>query len=112
MSFMNAIKNELNNEKQYTENGALGFRTSGKNLLDLNFSVASLRSASEQHIIDKFIHSYFEDKITTLKWLFYARDVREGLGERRLFRVVMEEFAVQEPKAAKELIKLVQAIEY
>ena len=25
MSFMNAIKNELNNEKQYTENGALGF---------------------------------------------------------------------------------------
>lgn len=107
MSFMNAIKNELNNEKQYTENGALGFRTSGKKLLDLNFSVASLRSASEQHIIDKFIHSYFEDKITTLKWLFYARDVREGLGERRLFRVVMEEFAVQEPKAAKELIKLV-----
>lgn len=107
MSFMNAIKNELNNEKQYTENGALGFRTSGKKLLDLNFSVASLRSASEQYIIDKFIHSYFEDKITTLKWLFYARDVREGLGERRLFRVVMEEFAVQEPKAAKELIKLV-----
>jgi hypothetical protein len=104
---MNAIKNELNNEKQYTENGALGFRTSGKKLLDLNFSVASLRSASEQHIIDKFIHSYFEDKITTLKWLFYARDVHEGLGERRLFRVVMEEFAVQEPKAAKELIKLV-----
>ena len=107
MGFIDAITNELNNEKQYTENGALGFRTSGKKLLDLNFSVASLRSASEIDIIDKFIHSYFEDKMTTLKWLFYARDVREGLGERRLFRVVMEEFAVQEPKAAKELLKLV-----
>ena len=107
MGFMNAIKNELDNEIQYTENGAAGFRTTGNKLLDLNFAVASLRSASECDIIDKFIGAYFEDKITAVKWLFYARDVREGLGERRLFRVVMEEFATQEPGVVNELIKLV-----
>ena len=107
MGFMTQLKNELNNEKQLTENGAVGYRTTGKALLDLNFGVASLRSASDIDIINKFMHAYFEDKITATKWLFYARDAREGLGERRLFRVVMEEFAKQEPKAVKELIKLV-----
>lgn len=107
MGFMNAIKNELSKEKQLTENGAVGYRTTGKALLDLNFSVASLRNASEADIIDKFIHAYFEDKLTAVKWLFYARDAREGLGERRLFRVVMEEFAVQQHEIVKELIKFV-----
>lgn len=107
MGFIDAITNELNNETKLTENGAVAYRTSGKKLLDLNFAVASLRRASEQEIINKFMDAYFEDKITALKWLFYCRDVREGLGERRLFRVVMKEFAAQEPKAVKELISLV-----
>ena len=107
MGFMDQLRNEMNNEKQLTENGAVGFRTTGKELLDLNFAVASLRKASDMDIINKFIRAYFEDKVVAVKWLFYARDAREGLGERRLFRVVMEEFANQEHKAAKELLKLV-----
>lgn len=107
MGFIDAITNELNNETKLTENGAVAYRTSGKKLLDLNFAVASLRRASEAEIINKFMDAYFEDKITAIKWLFYARDCREGLGERRLFRVVMEDFSQREPQAAKELIKLV-----
>lgn len=106
-NFMSAMKNELNNELSYTENSAVGYRTTGKELLDLNFAVASLRKASDDEIVKRFTKAYFEDKVTAVKWLFYARDAREGLGERRLFRVVMEEFANQEPKAAKELLKLV-----
>ena len=107
MGFYDAIKNELNNETKLTENGAVAYRTSGKKLLDLNFAVASLRRASEKDIINKFADAYWEDKVTAIKWLFYARDVREGLGERRLFRVVMEEFTKQNPKATKELIGLI-----
>lgn len=107
MGFMSQLKNELDNETRLTENGAVGYRTSGKKLLDLNFAVASLRRASETEIVNKFMGAYFEDKVTAVKWLFYSRDVREGLGERRLFRIVMEKFVAQEPEAAKELIKLV-----
>lgn len=107
MGFIDAITNELNNETKLTENGAVAYRTSGKKLLDLNFAVASLRRASEQEIINKFMDAYWEDKVTAIKWLFYARDVREGLGERRLFRVVIEEFAKQNLEAAKELIELI-----
>ena len=88
MGFMSAITNELNNETKLTENGAVGYRTTGQKLLDLNFGVASMRSASEQTIINKFMDAYFENPVLAVKWLFYVRDVREGLGERRFFRTV------------------------
>lgn len=50
MDFMSNLKSTLNNEcnVSVTENGAVGYRTTGKALLDLNFSVASLRRASEK----------------------------------------------------------------
>ena len=98
MAFMNAIRNELNNETKLTENGAVGYRTTGKKLLDLNFSVASLRGASEQTIINKFMDAYWEDPVMAIKWLFYTRDCREGLGERRLFRIVLEHLAQYKPE--------------
>lgn len=101
MEFMSAIKNELNNEKQLTENGAVGYRTTGKKLLDLNFSVASLRGASEQEIINKFMDAYWEDPVTAMKWIFYTRDCREGLGERRLFRIVLKYLAQNKPEVIK-----------
>lgn len=105
MGFMNAIKNELDNEISYTENGAAGFRTTGKKLLDLNFAVASLRSASEQAIINKFMDAYYENPVLAMKWLFYCRDCRQGLGERRLFRVVMKHLAQDKPEVVKVMFK-------
>lgn len=109
MSFMNAIQNTLNNEfnVSITENGAVGYRTSGKALLDLNFAVASLRSMSERGIVEKFTKAFFEDKVLAMKWLFYARDVREGLGERRLFRVVLADLVKSNPEMVIPVINLI-----
>lgn len=103
--FMSAMKNELNNEKQTTENGAIGFRSTGKKLLDLNFSVASLRGASEQTIINKFMDAYWEEPVMAIKWLFYTRDCREGLGERRLFRTVLKHLAQEKPEVIKAVLR-------
>ena len=91
--FMDSFKNELNSKYNvsYTENGAAGYATTNKALLDLNFSAASLRSASESEIVNKFMLAYAEDALLAIKWLFFARDTRQGLGERRLFRVVFRE---------------------
>jgi len=105
MAFMNAIRNELNNETKLTENGAVGYRTTGKKLLDLNFSVASLRGASEQTIINKFMDAYWEDPVMAIKWLFYSRDCREGLGERRLFRILIKHLAQEKPEVVKAVLK-------
>ena len=81
----NLIEKELN--KSVTENGAIGYKTSGSALLDLNYQVSSLRNASTSEIYLLFHMAYLENKEYALKWLFFARDVRGGLGERRLFRI-------------------------
>ena len=67
-NFMDGIKSTLNNEcnVSVTENGAVGFRTTGKALLDLNFAVASLRSASEHDISQRFTKAFFEDKLMAI----------------------------------------------
>jgi len=109
MSFINAMQNELHEDfnKSVTENGAVGYRTTGKSLLDINFAVASLRSASEDEIIERFKKAYFENKILAMKWLFFARDVRGGLGERRLFRTAMKFVADYEPEFVARVMPLI-----
>lgn len=107
MGFMNAIANELNNEKCLTTNGAVGYVTSGKKLLDLNFAVTSLRKQNEQAIINKFMDAYYENPVLAIKWLFYARDAREGIGERRLFRVAMKYLANLKPDVVRSVLKLI-----
>lgn len=108
-NFMSAVKGTLNDEfnMSVTENGAVGYLTSGKELLDINFAVASLRRAEPREIYDRFMRAFFEDKVTAMKWLFFARDVRGGLGERRLFRSVFERMAETNPEYIVPLINLV-----
>ena len=108
-NFMDGVRSTLNNEFNHstTENGAVGFRTTGRSLLDLNFAVASLRRATVKEIADRFTKAFFEDKLTAMKWLFYARDVRGGLGERRLFRACMVPMAKQFPEYVRPVVRLV-----
>ena len=73
-----------------TENGALGFKSTGKPLLDLNFSVSSLRNESASEIIEQWKKAYYPDREIAMRWLFYLRDVRGGLGERRTFRIILQ----------------------
>lgn len=101
------LKNELSNAKQLTENGAVGYRTTGKELLDLNFMTSSLRNKSEDEIFDSFLRAFYEDKMLAIKWLFFMRDIREGMGERRSFKVILSGLGHRYPTIAKELISLV-----
>ena len=75
------------NNKSVTENGAVGYRTTTHPLLDLNFKVSSLRSRTEEYITGEFIKAFMQDRIHAVKWLFFLRDIWEGLGERRTFRI-------------------------
>ena len=90
-----------------TENGALGYRTTGSKLLDMNFAVTSLRNASDSDIVSLFMNAFNENPRLAIGWLFFARDVRGGMGERRLFRVCMTWIADTYPDIAKKLLPLV-----
>ena len=109
MGFMQNVKNMLNNEynTSVTENGAVGYRTSGKALLDLNFAVSSLRNASSEEIVNRFIKAYYEEPKLAIRWLCFAGDVRQGLGERRLFKSILLELAKSRPELAKALMPLI-----
>lgn len=105
MNFIHALENELN--RSVTENGALGLKTTGKALLDMNFKVTSYRNKSEDEIVADFEKSFNEDALLALKWLFYCRDIREGLGERRTFRVIMHYLADEYPEVVERVLKLI-----
>ena len=109
MGFMQKLKDVLNNEynTSVTEKGATGYRTTGKALLDLNFAVSSLRNASPDEIADKFVKAYYEDTLLAIKWLFFAGDVRQGLGERRLFRTLFLYLAQNHTEMARALMPLI-----
>lgn len=109
MSFMESLKETLNEDMNVsvTENGAVGYRTSGKELLDLNFSVTSLRNMTEDQVRHRFEKAFYENKLLAIKWMFFARDARGGLGERRLFRIGLNFLQRSQPKFAKAVISLV-----
>lgn len=107
MSFMDSVKMTLD-ETSYsvTENGALGFGTSGSKLLDINFKVTSFRNKSDREIEDAFANAFYENKLLALKWLMYARDREQGIGERRLFRVCLKWLAIEQPEIAKAVFSM------
>lgn len=86
-NFINGLENETN--VSITENGATGYKTTKHEIVDFNFKVASYRSKSENEIKSDFKKVWGENKELALKYLFYIRDIREGLGERRLFRTII-----------------------
>lgn len=107
--FIEQMQNVLNENYNVsvTENGAVGYRTTGKALVDINFTVASMRHMSEKQIVDKFVKAYYENSVLAMKWLFYLSDVREGLGERRSFRVIMNYLAEQHENIALAVLQFI-----
>ena len=88
------MKEEAN--RTHTENGAVTLASTGSECLDLFATIGALRSADDAEIIARFIRAYTENPDTAMKLLFFARDIRGGLGERRVFRALMNWLAFHE----------------
>ena len=97
---LNELKIEAN--RTLTENGAATLRTTGSDCLDLFATIGALRNAEEQEIIVRFSRAYAEDRDLAMKMLFYSRDVRGGLGERRVFRTILKHLADAQPESVRK----------
>lgn len=104
---MDLAKETLSNETQLTENGAIGYKTTGTELLDFNFKVASMRHMSEEEIADMFTKCYYENPVRAIRYLFFLRDREQGLGERRTFRAIIVSLANNHPELTKSLLPFV-----
>lgn len=102
---LNYLKEESN--KALTENGALTLKSTLSCCLDLFATAGGLRRETENEIINRFSRAYAEDKELAMKLLFFARDVRGGLGERRFFRVILKWLAENEPGSLKKNIEYI-----
>ena len=93
--------------RTFTENGAVTPRSTGSDVLNLFATIGALRSQNEAEIEKRFLRSFAEDGNLTMKMLFYARDVRGGLGERRVFRVLLRYLAENSPASLARNLRLV-----
>ncbi len=110
MNFAEAIKQE--SKWTRTENSAIALNTTGTACLDLFGTIGALRKADEARITSLFEEAYKENPLLATKILFYARDIRgdketNGLGERRIFRIILKYAALHHPECIKPNLDLI-----
>ena len=103
-----SVNHQKENNFQLTENGAVGYKSTGSLLTDLNFRVSSMRANGiTNEDMNIFVQAMCEDLEYAIKWLFFARDIRGGLGERNVFQQLYMEYAELYPKEAKATLKII-----
>lgn len=95
MSFIDAMQTK----DVVTENGMPAHSTTGQGVLDFFSKSGASRKSSEKEILSLFQSALSEDSLNAKRALFYARDIRGGQGERRLFRTILRDLAVNDPES-------------
>ena len=103
--FIKGIQDETN--IAITENGAVAYRTTQSDLVDLFGVIGALRNRPSTDIIMKFTKALAEDKLLAMKMLFYVRNIRGGLGERRTFRIIAKYLAAYHTDIMRKNLKLI-----
>lgn len=73
----------VSTNRTYTENGMAAFASSNDRVVDLFFQAGAMRG---KDIIPMFSAAFAENKDLAIRTLLWLRDVRQGAGERKLFR--------------------------
>lgn len=105
MNFLEKMKEKTNKTK--TMNGAAAYATTCDACLDL-FSVAGgMRYRNPKDAIRLFDKAYIENPDLAMKLLFHIRDIRQGMGERRVFRTLLRHVAKVWPESAIKNVHLI-----
>lgn len=105
MNFAEAMKNESTMKR--TENGALAYNTTNNSLLDLFGTIGALRNRSAGDICYKFEEAFNEDPLLATKMMFYAGNIRGGLGERKTFRTILRWLSRTYPNIVEKNLPLI-----
>ena len=84
---------DLDDARSITFNGAPALSSTLNSLVDLFGVMGAMRNRSDEDIRKMVAAAVKEDSVLTLKMIFYARDIRGGLGERRFFRIAIRYLA-------------------
>jgi hypothetical protein len=65
-------------------------------------TIGALRNAPDEDVIKRFTRAFAENPDIAVKTLFFARDIRGGLGERKIFRTILEYMTKHSPDSVKK----------
>jgi len=101
----NRLIESMQTKNALTHNGAITNESSLNHCLDLFSKAGASRNISEADIQNMFSKAYNEDSTAALRIMFWARDVREGAGERRFFRICLQYLQGNQPEVFKKITK-------
>jgi len=84
---MNTFANAVINQEARTENGMKARASTASACVDLFFKIGAMRG---QDPIPAFTAAFVEDAEIATRIALWTRDVREGAGEREIFRKIMK----------------------
>lgn len=105
MSYLNNLKEQADYTR--TLNGALTHGSTGDACLDLFAVAGGMRYRNASDIIRMFELAYIENRELAMKLLFHIRDIREGMGERQMFRTLLRHVAMKWPESARKNVALI-----
>lgn len=79
----------LRTENTTTENGMTTNSSTLNSCVDLFFTIGAMRGQEKERLLRNFSLAYHEDPDRAMRILFWARDAREGAGERQIFRDII-----------------------
>ena len=106
---MNTFLNQMTKDSNITrtENGGVTRKSTESKVLDMFAVGGAYRTRSDEDVILLFKNAFEEDRSLAMKCLFYLRDILEGQGERRFFKVVFHWLAINYPEIARKNYKLI-----
>ena len=105
MNFIEALKNDDILKTTLTENGDLAFKSTGSYCLDFYSLMGGMRH-NYLNLNSLFLRAFYEDKVLTLKILLHLRDIKNWLGERNSFRMLLNMYANLEANNIEKVLPL------
>ncbi len=68
-------------------------------------NISYLRKASEEEIINKYKLILLFNNDESIKFLFFIRSIKKGLGERRIFRILLNYLAKENPDSIEKNLR-------
>lgn len=99
-TFVNAVKNQT----ARTTNGMKARKSTANSVTDLFYKIGASRG---KNVIPDFTAAYVQDKELAGRVALWARDIRGGAGERKIFRDILEYACDHDPAYAERLLKRV-----
>lgn len=101
------ILNGENTNIAFSENGAKMNATTGKNLLDMSFKIPSMRTGGMRMVSNLSKLAFMESPELFIRFMFYLRDIRGGIGERDSFRNSFLWLSENQPEIAAKLLPFI-----